>query len=64
MDIYFIGFENIHFFEFFNFIYDNSPIKFISKMDSTYYNNNNNNIFPQEEVGLTCRCGLVTNDIL
>ena len=27
MDIYFIGFENIHFFDFFNFIYDNSPLK-------------------------------------
>ena len=26
MDIYFIGFENIHFFDFFNFIYDNSPL--------------------------------------
>ena len=28
MDIYiFLGFENIPFFDFFNFIYDNSPLK-------------------------------------
>ena len=26
MDIYFIGFENIDFFEMFYFIYDNSPL--------------------------------------